>query len=97
MTTTTTIKNSTHAMGVAPVSAITVEPGREIPLWRELFSGVDWLALRLSPIYFGLGERRGDGSPVVVVPGLFGTDDYLLSSTLGFGGSDTRHISPTSA
>lgn len=78
MATTTTVKNSTHTMGVAPASAITVEPGQEIPLWRELFSGVDWLALRLSPIYFGLGVRRGDGSPVVVVPGLFGTDDYLV-------------------
>jgi len=53
------------------------ESASELPLWRELFAGVDWLALRLSPIYFGLGAQRGDGSPVVVVPGLFGSDAYL--------------------
>ena len=38
---------------------------------------MDWLALRLSPVYYGLGIPKGDGSPVVVVPGFMGTDIYL--------------------
>jgi len=29
-----------------------------VPIWRELYMGVDWLALRYSPVYFGLGVPR---------------------------------------
>jgi pimeloyl-ACP methyl ester carboxylesterase len=49
-----------------------------VPLWREALFGVDWLALRLSPIYYGIGVPRGDGSPVVVIPGFLGSDNYLI-------------------
>jgi triacylglycerol lipase len=49
----------------------------ERPLWREAFVGLDWLALRSSPVYYGLGVPRGDGSAVVVIPGFLGTDLYL--------------------
>jgi pimeloyl-ACP methyl ester carboxylesterase len=38
---------------------------------------LDWLALHLSPVYLGLGVPRGDGSPVVLVPGFLTTDAYL--------------------
>jgi pimeloyl-ACP methyl ester carboxylesterase len=48
-----------------------------VPLWREAFLGLDWLALRASPVYYGVGVPRGDGSAVVVVPGFLGTDLYL--------------------
>ena len=37
----------------------------------------DWLALRSSPVYYGMGVPRGDGSAVVVIPGFMGTDNYL--------------------
>jgi len=47
------------------------------PLWREAFVGLDWLALRSSPVYYGIGVPRGDGSAVIVVPGFLGTDLYL--------------------
>lgn len=47
------------------------------PLWREAFVGLDWLALRSSPVYYGFGVPRGDGSAVIVVPGFLGTDGYL--------------------
>ena len=49
----------------------------ERPLWREAFVGLDWLALRSSPVFYGLGVPRGDGSAVVVIPGFLGTDIYL--------------------
>lgn len=44
------------------------EPERP-SIWREALWGLDWLSLRLSPVYLGLGVPRGDGSPVVLVPG----------------------------
>ncbi|MEK6321146.1 MAG: alpha/beta fold hydrolase [Acidobacteriota bacterium] len=47
------------------------------PLWREAFVGLDWLALRSSPVYYGMGVPRGDGSAVIVIPGFMGTDTYL--------------------
>jgi pimeloyl-ACP methyl ester carboxylesterase len=48
-----------------------------VPLWREIFAGADWLGLRLSPVFWGLGVPRGDGSAVIVIPGFLGTDLYL--------------------
>ncbi len=50
----------------------------DVPLWRETLFGVDWLALRLSPVYYGVGVPRGDGAPVVVIPGFLGSDNYLI-------------------
>ena len=47
------------------------------PLWQESLWVLDWLALRLSPVYRGIGVPRGDGSAVVLVPGFMGTDLYL--------------------
>ena len=46
-------------------------------IWREALWGLDWLSLRLSPVYLGIGVPRGDGSPVVLVPGFLTTDAYL--------------------
>jgi len=60
--------------------AMTMEatPGASSPpIWKEAFWPVDWLALRMSPVYYGIGVPRGDGSPVVLVPGFMGTDIYL--------------------
>lgn len=49
-----------------------------VPLWREALFGVDWLALRLSPVYYGIGVPRGNGDAVVVIPGFLGSDNYLI-------------------
>jgi pimeloyl-ACP methyl ester carboxylesterase len=48
-----------------------------VPLWREALFGIDWLALRVSPVYYGIGVPRGDGAPVIVIPGFLGSDTYL--------------------
>jgi pimeloyl-ACP methyl ester carboxylesterase len=48
------------------------------PIWRESLCGLDWLALRMSPVYFGWGVPRGGGEPVVVVPGFLASDASLL-------------------
>jgi len=52
------------------------EPAQR-PLWREALVGRDWLALGSSPVYYGIGGARGDGSAVIVIPGFLGTDMYL--------------------
>jgi pimeloyl-ACP methyl ester carboxylesterase len=48
-----------------------------LPLWREAFLGIDWISLRMSPVFRGLGVPHGDGSAVVVIPGFMGSDQYL--------------------
>jgi pimeloyl-ACP methyl ester carboxylesterase len=52
------------------------EPVRS-PIWQELLAGVELAFLRISPVYWGYGIPRGDGSAVVLVPGFLGTDFYL--------------------
>jgi hypothetical protein len=49
-----------------------------VPIWREALVGLDWLTLRASPVFYGRGVQRGDGAPVVVVPGFLGSDRYLF-------------------
>ncbi len=49
----------------------------ELPIWQELLVGVEMVYLRVSPVYWGFGIPRGDGSAVVVIPGFLGTDLYL--------------------
>ncbi len=49
----------------------------DIPIWKETLFGADLLLLHASPVYYGLGIAKGDGSAVVVVPGFLGTDFYL--------------------
>jgi triacylglycerol lipase len=48
-----------------------------LPIWQELLVGVEMVYLRVSPVYWGFGIPKGDGSPVVVIPGLMLTDFYL--------------------
>lgn len=52
------------------------------PIWHEAMLGLDWLSLRTSPVFYGLGVPRGDGSAVIVVPGFLGTDHYLWEMNL---------------
>ena len=49
----------------------------QTPIWQEVLVGVEFVCLRVSPIYWGFGVPRGDGSGVVVIPGLMSTDLYL--------------------
>lgn len=52
-------------------------PAPGLPLWKEAYMGLDWVALRAAPVYYGIGVPRGDGSAVVLVPGFLATDFYL--------------------
>jgi len=60
--------------------AYSIEEDREpvaLPIWMEALVGVEWLGLRASPVYYGLGVPRGRGEAVVVIPGFLGSDMYL--------------------
>ena len=48
-----------------------------LPIWHELLVGVEFVYLRLSPVFWGYGVPQGDGAAVVLVPGFLGTDFYL--------------------
>ena len=48
-----------------------------ISIWKEALFAAELLLLHTSPVYYGLGIPRGDGSAVVVVPGFLGSDTYL--------------------
>lgn len=72
-------KNGSDDGGPHPWGRTAARQGLRLPpLWRESLWPLDWLALRLSPVYLGVGVPRGDGSAVVLVPGFLGTDAYLL-------------------
>ena len=46
-------------------------------LWTEALFGAEILLLHATPVYYGFGVPRGDGSGVVIIPGFLGTDLYL--------------------
>jgi triacylglycerol lipase len=64
------------------------------PLWRENLWSLDWMSLKMSPVYRGMGVPRGNGDPVVLIPGFLFTDRYLrtLHNWLGRIGY-TPHLS----
>ena len=49
-----------------------------LPIWQEALFGIEILLLHASPVYFGWGVPRGDGSGVVIIPGFLGSDIYLV-------------------
>ena len=53
-----------------------------LPIWRETLTGLEWALLRAHPAYYGLRIPKGDGQPVVTVPGFLGSDLYLLELNL---------------
>jgi pimeloyl-ACP methyl ester carboxylesterase len=48
-----------------------------LPILCELLSLLELAALRLSPVYYGMGVPAGDGSAVVIIPGLLCMDVFL--------------------
>ena len=50
----------------------------DISPWTEALFAAEILMLHATPVYYGFGVPRGDGSGVVVIPGFLGTDLYLM-------------------
>ena len=68
--------------GVASPDLLPAMSRRHRPIWIEALFPVDWLALHLSPVYYGFGVPRGHGEAVVLVPGFLGDDRYLTEMHL---------------
>lgn len=49
-----------------------------LPLWKEAGTAIQWLKLRSSSLYRGRGVPRGNGAPVVLIPGLLCPDLPLI-------------------
>lgn len=62
----------------AKVAVVGPPQQADLPFWKEAFAGVDYLRLKASGVYYGLGVPRGNRTPVVVVPGFLGADFYLI-------------------
>lgn len=50
----------------------------DISPWTEALFAAEILLLHATPVYYGFGVPRGDGSAVVLIPGFLGTDLYLM-------------------
>ena len=48
------------------------------PEWHESLFGVDLALLHSSPVYYGVGVKAGNGSAVVLIPGVLHGDTYLI-------------------
>ena len=57
--------------------APSTDPSAGVSLWTEALFAAEILILHASPVYYGFGVPRGDGSAVVIIPGFLGTDLYL--------------------
>lgn len=53
------------------------QPEADTSIWTEALFGAEVLLLHATPVYYGFGVPRGDGSGVVIIPGFLGTDLYL--------------------
>ncbi|MBZ5664544.1 MAG: hypothetical protein LAO30_08070 [Acidobacteriia bacterium] len=54
------------------------DSGADISPWTEALFAAEVLLLHATPVYYGFGVPRGDGSAVVIIPGFLGTDLYLM-------------------
>jgi len=46
-------------------------------VWEQR-AGLELVHLLASPVYYGVGVPRGDGAPVLLLPGFLGSDGYLM-------------------
>lgn len=48
------------------------------PMLRELTTPAEMAQLLTDPVYYGVGVPRGDGAPIMVIPGFLASDLYLI-------------------
>jgi len=69
----------THVRSAARGPNLLTRDYREatVPIFSEVLCAVELGLLHASPVYYGLGAARGDGSAVVLIPGFLCPDHYL--------------------
>lgn len=65
------------AIAEAPSQGFEGFEGENLPIWQEVFFGLEWLKLRLSSVRAGIGVPHGNNRPVILIPGFLGVDAYL--------------------
>jgi pimeloyl-ACP methyl ester carboxylesterase len=65
-------------MAASPGKSQEKQEEPSVTKWHESLFGVDLLMLHASPVYYGVGVPRGDGSAVVMIPGFMHSDVYLV-------------------
>ena len=68
----------------------------DISPWTEALFAAEILILHATPIYYGFGVPRGDGSAVIIIPGFLGTDLYLMELHAWLGRIGYRPYFPAS-
>jgi hypothetical protein len=61
-----------------------------VSIWNEILFALELVLLHASPVYYGIGLPRGDGSPAILIPGFLCPDRSLapLHTWLGRIGYD---------
>ncbi len=54
-----------------------LQPTPDLRITLEFRAVGEWMSLRLSPVFYGVGIPHGDGGPVVLVPGFLTSDRYM--------------------
>lgn len=49
-----------------------------VSIWSEVLFAFEFVLLHASPVYYGAGMPRGDGSAAILIPGFLCPDHYLL-------------------
>lgn len=68
---------TTDSMGRSRTTELQDTEAANVSLWTEAFFTAELLLLYAAPIYYGLGVAHGDGSGVILIPGLLAPDFYL--------------------
>ena len=64
-------------MGAGRKTPVQDHAEADVSPWTEALFAAELLLLHATPVYYGLGVPRGDGSGVIIIPGFLGTDIYL--------------------
>ena len=64
-------------MGRSHITDLKDSQEANVSLWTEAFFGAELLLLHAAPVYYGLGIPHGNGSGVILIPGLLAPDFYL--------------------
>jgi len=72
------VKRPASPRGVRPQILTREYQEARISIWSEALFALELLLLHASPIFYGAGMPRGDGSAVVLIPGFLCPDYYLF-------------------
>jgi triacylglycerol lipase len=64
-------------MGQSRTTKLQDAEATNVSLWTEALFAAELLLLYAAPVYYGMGVPDGDGSGVVLIPGLLAPDFYL--------------------